>query len=224
MLRAYFDTNVYSALADEGRVSAEDKAALKAAVTRGALVAPVSLANIDELMGDLETDRLAMVRRLAVMRGLVGFHGMLKQPRDLLRDAIEAYAAGVEPPPVTLPEAERRKVVLFLADVVAGSTWYDRDLKQIVEGVGGGLKGSWLTGMLDAQQRALSDPALPPARSARGSPSSSSSMPARRTWRRTSPSRWGATPPVAPAAWAAWYECPRCGCAWASASPRSTRS
>jgi hypothetical protein len=138
-------------------------------------------------------------------------------------DAIEAYAAGVEP--VTLPETGRRKVVLFLADVVAGSTRYDRDLKQIVEGVGGGLKGSWLTRMLDAQQRALPDPALPPREErSRVTFEQFFDAGAEDPWRRTSPSRWGATPPVAPAAWAAWYECPRCGCAWASASPRSTRS
>jgi hypothetical protein len=161
MLRAYLDTNVYSALADEGQIPAEDQAGLKAALAQGALVAPVSLANIDELLGGLDSDRPATIRRLKLMRGLVGFHGMLKQPRDLLRDAIEAYAAGVEAPPVTLPEPERRKVVLFLADVLAGSTRHDQDLKQIVDGVGG-LKGTWLASMLDAQRRALTDPELPP--------------------------------------------------------------
>ena len=156
MLRAYFDTNVYSGIVD-GKVPAEDVAALESAFRRGALGAPVSPANLDELTGELDIDRGAMIRKLAVPRGFGSFQGMLKMPRDILKDAIEAYAAGIEPPPESLPENERRLVVTVMAGVIAGSRKHDAVLKQIVGGVGG-LKSNWLEDMLEAQKRALTDP------------------------------------------------------------------
>ena len=165
MLRAYFDTNVYSALADnDTRISPGERQALLRAATSGALVAPVSLAALDETVGQLETDRPAVIRKLAMIRGLNGFRGMLKQPSDILKEAIEAYGVGAEAPPVILPENERRKVVRFLADVIAGSTRHDADLAAIVRGVGDrhrGLKGSWFADMLGAQRDSLADPVMP---------------------------------------------------------------
>jgi len=78
MRRAYLDTNVYSAIATDPAL-AEDVEALHAALTSGNFVAPISLANLDELLGQLETDRPATIARLSTVRGLVGFHGMLKR-------------------------------------------------------------------------------------------------------------------------------------------------
>lgn len=165
MLRAYFDTNVYLALADrDPRTPPEDEAALMGAIKAGVLSAPVSLAAIEEAMGQFETNRSGMIGKLAVIRRLEGFRGMLKQPRDILSDAIEAYAAGVGAPPVTLPEDERKPIVSFLADVIAGSRKHDDDLKAIVEGVGGrdrGMKGAWVTDMLKAKDGVLADPVMP---------------------------------------------------------------
>jgi hypothetical protein len=156
MLRSYFDTNVYGKIA-AGKVPAEHVDALRTTLADGRLFAPVSPANIDELFGQLETDRLAMVSGLATMRTLVGFHGMLKQPRDILRDAIEAYAAGIKPPPVTLPESERRMIVAFLSDVIAGSVKHDNDLRRIVGDVDA-LKDQWLANMREAQRQVQADP------------------------------------------------------------------
>jgi len=57
----------------------------------------------------------------------MAFEGMLKQPSDILKDAIEASAAGIEPP-VNLPETQRRFVTI-MADV-AGSRKYYAVLKR----------------------------------------------------------------------------------------------
>jgi hypothetical protein len=84
MLRAYFDTNGYSGIVD-GKVPAEDVAALEAAFRRGALIAPVSPAILDELAGEVEIDRAAMIRKLTVPRRFGSFQGMLKMPREFPR-------------------------------------------------------------------------------------------------------------------------------------------
>jgi len=156
MLRAYFDTNVYRGIVD-GKVPPEEVAALRAAFVRCALIAPVSPAILDELTGELDIDRAAMIRKLAVPRDLGCFQRMLKQPSDILKDSIEAYATGSEPPPVQASEDDRRRVVTILAEVIAGSRRYDEDLKGAVAGVDG-LKTNWLEDMLEAQKRALIDP------------------------------------------------------------------
>jgi hypothetical protein len=162
VLRAYFDTSVYSGLV-EGRVPPEDEAALRRALAAGEITAPVSLVNIEELLGEAEADCRAMIRKLALMRSLGGFRGMLKQPRDILKDATEAYAAESGLPPIALPEPERRQVVFFLAHVVAGSARHDADLRRILDGVDG-LKDRWLADMMEAQRLALGDPLTPAPR------------------------------------------------------------
>ncbi len=156
MLRTYLDTNVHSAIA-AGQVPAAEVEAFRAALAAGTLLAPVSLVNLDELLGQADTDRPATVSRLQTIRHLVGFHGMRKQPRDILRDAIEAYAAGIEALPITLPETERRVVVSFLVDFIAGSALHDGALREIVSGVDG-LKDSWLADMQGAHRQKLADP------------------------------------------------------------------
>src|SRR5262249_4985646 len=148
MLRAYLDTNAYNIVAAE-KVPAADVEGFRAALRSGVVVAPVSLANIDELFGLLKTDRSAMIARLSTVRHFVGFQGMLKQPRDIFQEAIEAYVAGSEPPAVILPEPERREIVGILADVIAGSRKHDYDLQQIVSDVEA-LKDQWLANMQEA--------------------------------------------------------------------------
>lgn len=156
MLRAYFDTTVPSGIVD-GKVPADEIAALKAAFARKDIIAPLGPVILDELVGELEIDRAAMIRKLAVLRRLGTFRGMLKMPRDILKEAIEAYAAGIEQPPVQASEVDRRRVVTILAGVIAGSRRYDEDLKAAVAGVDG-LKSSWLGDMLEGQRRFRTDP------------------------------------------------------------------
>ncbi len=156
MPRAYLDTNVHSAIA-AGQVPAADVETFRVAVATGEIVAPISPANLDELVGQFATDRAATIARLASVRRLVGFYGMLKQPRDLLRDSIEAYAAGREERSVSLPESERRQIAVVLAEVCAGSLRHDHVLQQIVNGISE-LRASWLTDMQGAQCQVQADP------------------------------------------------------------------
>jgi hypothetical protein len=156
MLRAYFDSNVHSAIAAGGQVPTADVEAFGVTVATGQLLAPISLANLDELVGQVQRDRPATIARLASVRRLVGFHGMLKQPRDLLQQAIEAYAAGAEAPSVMLPEDERRPVVGLFADFIAGSRRHDHDLQEVAAGVRQ-LKDKWETDMQGARQLANDD-------------------------------------------------------------------
>ncbi len=104
---AYFDTNVYSRIA-KNQVSGDEVQALRAALARRDVVAHLSLVDVEELLGQWETDRRPdAVRRLRVARDLVGFDGILKSPADLLRETIQAYAAGSPMPPPTLPRPTR---------------------------------------------------------------------------------------------------------------------
>jgi hypothetical protein len=68
-------------------------------------------------------------------RDLVGFQGLLKDPTEILREAVEAYAAGSQAPPVTLPEADRRYVVDHLVDVAAGSLRESPLMSEIIDDV-----------------------------------------------------------------------------------------
>jgi hypothetical protein len=156
MVRTYLDSNAHGVMADgiaPVAPPAADVEAFRVAVQAGLLVAPVSLANLDELLGVVVTDPSRATVRLASVQRLVGFHGMLKQPADLLREAIEAYAAGVAAPPVILPEAERLSVVRILTEVRAGSRRHDDTLQQIATDVRQ-MKAKWEKDIEAARQLA----------------------------------------------------------------------
>ena len=156
--QAYFDTCVFSEVdrGNAGRVPPSDVAALREAMSRQNLLVRVSLADIDELVGELQGDRQAMVRKLKIVRSLVGFQGMLKQPSDLLRDAIRAYAEGAPLASVTLPEGDRRAVVSCLSEVAAGSMRVDVALAKIAAGVSELKDAAW-AGMKKAQAETLAE-------------------------------------------------------------------
>jgi hypothetical protein len=97
MPRAYFDTNVYDHI-DKAYVASADVDALRIASKGGELIARLSIADVEELLGQWETNRGAAVRKLQIARDIVGFQEILKQPCDLLKDAFKAYAAGELPP------------------------------------------------------------------------------------------------------------------------------
>jgi len=131
MLHVYFDTNVYDHI-EKGYISAEEVSSFRVAVGRGEVVAHLSVADIEELLGQWETDRQSPVRRLQVARDLVGFDGILKQPADLLREAIRAYAAGAPLPSSTLPRRERQLLKDCLSRIAHGSGDLSREVSQIV--------------------------------------------------------------------------------------------
>ena len=159
----YLDTVVHSELdaREQGRTAAqvtEDEARdLWAAIRNGRVLVRTSPVVLDELTGELENDRSAVVRKFRIARDLGnGFHAMLKAPADLMRDAIRAYADGtINPPDILLPEPERAAVVAAVADVCAGSTRRDRELTLITLYVGE-LKDKWKASMREGQAEVLS--------------------------------------------------------------------
>src|SRR5437879_5839752 len=66
------------------------------------ILAYFSPVNADELLAYWRTDREAAIRKIRIAERLVGFDNLLKQPADLLRDEVQAYAQGVASPPKTL--------------------------------------------------------------------------------------------------------------------------
>src|SRR5262249_1790315 len=119
MLRAYFDTNVYDAI-DKGLVCPEEVRGVRNALASGQLTADLSFADVEELLGDWDKNQTAAIKRLKVARYLTGFESVLKQPSDLLKDVIAAYAAGGKTPLPTLPRKERRGVCAQLNKILNG--------------------------------------------------------------------------------------------------------
>ncbi len=117
-------------------------------------MARVSVGNIEELLGNLVEDRSGVIARLGVARNLVGFQGLLKAPADILAEAFQAYADGIDPPAVTAHELERRRLVLALADFLAGSRRRDAKLLQLCAEILD-LQQQWRSKMTEAQRGAL---------------------------------------------------------------------
>lgn len=133
-LEAYFDANLYNDI-ERGEIPAQDVAALRAAMARGAIVPYLSFADIEELIGLWEKDRPTVLRRLSVARDFGHFEALLKPPAEMLTDAILAYSRGVSPPSPTLPRKERRHLAAVFSKVAGGSTAYNREMSQIVADV-----------------------------------------------------------------------------------------
>ncbi len=150
MPSAYLDTNVYS------NTGAEQVGVLRAAMARRGLVPRMGLADVEEILGDWETNRSAAVGRLQVARDLVGFDAILKQPRDLLDDAIRAYAAGKPTPSQTLPPDEQDLVEDCLYRAARGRTSVDHVVRDTVHGVRA-LKDKFCRDMTQASIRARAE-------------------------------------------------------------------
>lgn len=150
MPSAYLDTNVYS------NTGAEQVGALRTAMARRGIVPRLGLADVDELLGDWETNRSAAEGRLQVARDLVGFDAILKQPRDLLDDAIRAYAAGEPTPSQLLPADQQEIVEDCLYRAARGRTSVDHVVREAVRGVRA-LKDEFCRKMTEARTRALAE-------------------------------------------------------------------
>src|SRR5438046_2652502 len=103
MPRVYYDNTFYDSIA-KGRAGfgAQDVAEFKASRAIRSYFSPV---NGDEMLTQWPSDPAGALARLAIARDLVGFENVLKQPSDLLRDEIIAYAKGLSSPPKTMPRS-----------------------------------------------------------------------------------------------------------------------
>ena len=129
MPRAYFDTNIY------GSIRAEEVEGLRAQLARRGIVAYLSLSDIEELLGGWKTNPAAATQRLRVARDLVGFDNILKQPNDLLADAIRAYAVGQSQPSQLLSGDQREIIIDALRRIALGDTNIDHVVSKFVDDV-----------------------------------------------------------------------------------------
>jgi hypothetical protein len=134
MQRVYFDTNVYDHI-EKGYVACADVDALRLALARGDLIAQLSIADVEEFLGQWATNRAAALRKLKIARDIVGFDEILKQPRDLLEDAIRAYAAGNAAPSPIMPLDQRKVIEASLHRIAGGDTRLDPVLSESLEKV-----------------------------------------------------------------------------------------
>jgi hypothetical protein len=134
MLHVYFDTNVYDAIA-RGSLRPDEAKEIQSALARPGVIPFISLANVEELLGDWSRDREAARSRLRTARNLVGFDRMLKEPSVLLREAIEAYACGSAPSSLTLRRPERRRLATWLERLADGAVGSENVISDIVERV-----------------------------------------------------------------------------------------
>lgn len=131
MQAAYFDTTVYDHIA-KGYIPGEEVEALRAVVTRGAVVLELSVVDVEELIEQWDTERAAAVERLVLARELAGFDSLLKPSDVLLQEAIHAFATGSPTPAPTLPRRDRRFYARQLDRAAAGNRELAPELSQIV--------------------------------------------------------------------------------------------
>lgn len=127
----YLDTSMYNFI-DEKRFPEEDVKAFGAAVSRHAITVYLSCANIEELLGQWDTSASAVVKKLRMVRDLVGFENIVKQPADLMTDDIRAYAYGTRPTTPLLPRKQRKSIAAVLHRIVSGDRRLDRSVSQVV--------------------------------------------------------------------------------------------
>jgi predicted nucleic acid-binding protein len=134
MLTVYFDTSAYSHI-EKGWIAKEIVDALREALLSRKLNAHLSVTNIEELLGQWKTDRPAAIRKLRLVRDLVGFEKLLKPPNVLLEEAIRAYADETSPPSPFLPDDQRRTVVSSLRRIENGDVIIDGTVSGIINQV-----------------------------------------------------------------------------------------
>jgi hypothetical protein len=131
MLSVYFDTNVYDWI-DKGRSPSLELEALRLAFNDGRLVGHLGIPVIEELVGQWQTDRMAVVRKLVLVRDLIGFTKILKPANTLLEEAIRAYATGAPSPSEFLSEDQHDRAVDLFRGIFAGDAGVDAMISKIV--------------------------------------------------------------------------------------------
>ena len=132
MLTVYFDTNVYDRI-DKGKIPSSELEALRLAFRDGRLVGYLGIPVLEELHGQWEIDRASVVRKLALVRDLVGFDGILKPANTLLEEAIRAYVSRLPSPSPFLPEGQHTRVFNTLESIIAGNASLDSTISKIVK-------------------------------------------------------------------------------------------
>lgn len=136
MKHAYLDTMVYNDIERNGPTASEETvAAFRAARRRRDVVAHLSLANLEELLGVWETDRPTAIRRLRLAHDLVGLDRLVKQPRDLMADEIQAYVVGASPPSPFLPGRDHQVLKRLLDKIVSRNRQFDGKMLQFLDQV-----------------------------------------------------------------------------------------
>jgi len=153
MPRVYFDTTVYDGIA-KSEVPAQDLDELRPMIARHKIRAYPSLVDVEELLGQWETEPAEVIRRLRIMEDVVGLNPMLKPPADLLADEIRAYADGAGSPPPTLPPGVAARVAESLRQVIHGDSFRERQVAEIVADVKG-LKDRSHTNFTEARRESL---------------------------------------------------------------------
>lgn len=100
--RVYYDNTFYDSIAKKrAGFSPEDVEEFRA-LSGHVIRSYFSPVNGDEILAQWASDAAGALQRLVIARDLVGFGNVLKQPSDLLRDEIIAYAQGLASPPKTM--------------------------------------------------------------------------------------------------------------------------
>jgi len=152
----YLDTTIYDHI-EKGYFPVTDVEALRAAIARRKIIAHVSIPNVEELVGDFTRQRDAAIRRLRIAHDLAGFDCLLKQPSDILNEAIAAYAKANAAPSPLLPTGERKRLRALLDRFLGGDTSSNADMVAIVNGVRR-MKEEHRGSMQEGRKRALNDP------------------------------------------------------------------
>ena len=120
MPRVYYDNTFYDSIAKKRVGFAPEDVEEFRALSGHVIRSYFSPVNGDEILAQWASDPAGALQRLVIARDVVGFHNVLKQPSDLLRDEIIAYAKGLASPPKTMP----RRLGEF----------FDRELRAVAKG------------------------------------------------------------------------------------------
>jgi hypothetical protein len=145
-VHAYFDTDVYDHIQKMDDVTEAEVVALQRAVDRTDLTVYFGPHNAEELWGQWENDqtRSSVIRRLRVASRLTrGFRFFLKASRDVLGEAIAAYAGGFPAPSPMLPDPDRAKAIALLRwATLGGAADPDSPLHDLILEMLAGVKRS----------------------------------------------------------------------------------
>jgi hypothetical protein len=118
VISVYCDVNVYNDV-ERGLIAADEAARFREGRDRGDVQVLYSIPDAEEALAVWPTDRAQAQRRLRLVRDLVGFDRLLKQPSDLVAEAFRAYAEGRPQPSPLLPRHYRRRLTSDFEKIAA---------------------------------------------------------------------------------------------------------
>jgi hypothetical protein len=102
---------------------------------RGEVALHLSLPDLEECVAMWDTNRATALRRLRIVRDLVGFESLLKQPSDILAEAIHAYAARSPAPSPSMARPQRRHVASSLQKIASDRATSNKTVRDILAAV-----------------------------------------------------------------------------------------